>query len=58
LWVLFAVGPGTANSLKRSIPVPFVGWFISGLFGLYLLTVEMRVLGLLYHTNHHKLRWF
>jgi len=40
------------------VPVPILGAVVEGLVAFYLLTVEMRVLGLLYHANRGKLDWF
>jgi hypothetical protein len=44
--------------LPMVIPVPVVPTLISSFIGLYFLTVECRMLGLLYYTNKHKLGWF
>jgi hypothetical protein len=38
--------------------MPILGAVVNGLVAFYLLTVEMRVLGLLYHANSEKLDWF
>ena len=38
--------------------VPLAGAAVFGFVSFYLLTVEMRVLGLLYHANRRKLDWF
>ena len=43
--------------LPLVIPLRFVSAIISSFVGLYLLTVEMRVLGLLYFTNKHRFGW-
>ncbi len=40
------------------IPVPFVPNLIVGFLSLYFLTVQMRVLGLMYHANREHLGWF
>jgi hypothetical protein len=37
---------------------PALGWVLGGLVSFYLLTVEARVLGLMYHANREKLGWF
>ncbi|MGA2864680.1 MAG: FHA domain-containing protein [Verrucomicrobiota bacterium] len=44
--------------LPMVLPVPIVPTLVAGLIGLYLLTVEMRILGLLYLTNKEQLGWF
>lgn len=38
--------------------VPFAGTLLGNLFMLYLLTVEMRMLGLLYYSNRDRFNWF
>ena len=43
--------------LATVVPVRFVAAIILNLAGLYLLTVEMRVLGILYLTNKTKFGW-
>ena len=44
--------------LPMVLPVPMVPTIVAGLIGLYLLTVEMRILGLLYVINKEELGWF
>jgi hypothetical protein len=44
--------------LPMVLPVPIVPTLVAGLIGLYLLTVEMRILGLLYLTHKEELGWF
>ena len=44
--------------LKVVLPVPLLPTFVSDLVGLYLMTVEARVLGLLYRENKSELGWF
>jgi hypothetical protein len=44
--------------LPMIVPMPFVPWIVSNFLGLYLLTVEMRILGLLYLTKKDDLGWF
>jgi predicted Zn finger-like uncharacterized protein len=38
--------------------IPFVGPFIDNFVMIYLLVVEMRILGLMYYANKDKLGWF
>lgn len=44
--------------LGTVLPIPFLSDVISEFIGLYLLTVEMRILGLMYWTKKEKLGWF
>jgi len=44
--------------LGTILPVPLLPTVITSLIGLYLLVVEMRILGLLYRTNKEKLGWY
>jgi len=55
--IIILVRGGGELLLDTLIPVRFVSAIIVNLFGLYLLTVEMRVLGLLYLTNKAKFGW-
>ncbi len=44
--------------LPAILPIPLVPWIISSFFGLYLLVVEVRILGLLYWFKKDELGWF
>jgi hypothetical protein len=44
--------------LENYLPIMGVSGLISGFLGLYFLTVEMRILGLLYRTQEETLGWF
>jgi hypothetical protein len=44
--------------LGNLLPFPILASVIFGFAGLYLLTVEMRILGLLYLANKDRLGWF
>ncbi|MDD5140382.1 MAG: FHA domain-containing protein [Verrucomicrobiales bacterium] len=46
------------NYLATILPVPLLPTIISSLVGLYLLIVEMRILGLLYRNKKYELGWF
>ena len=46
---------GAVDALPR---IPVVSTMVQGFVGLYWLTVQMRVLGLLYHGTRQRLRWF
>lgn len=46
------------KALAAVLPVPLLPAIISRFIGLYLLTVEMRILGLLYLANKARLGWF
>lgn len=58
---LISLGAGVAAEHTRSMNTLFIsfgiriGWMFAS---VYLLTVSMRVLGLLYVTKKHKLEWF
>ncbi|WP_040549895.1 FHA domain-containing protein [Pedosphaera parvula] len=55
---VFLVRWAGAAWLPTIIPVRFVPGLISSFVGLYFLTVECRVLGLLYYANKQKIGWF
>ncbi|GAG23945.1 unnamed protein product, partial [marine sediment metagenome] len=38
--------------------VPLLGSLVATAVSLYFLMVEMRLLGLLYNTHQHRLKWF
>jgi hypothetical protein len=40
------------------IPIPLVGWTMISFTTLLLLTIEMRILGVLYYTNRKKIGWY
>jgi hypothetical protein len=44
--------------IERLLPLPLLVRTAFGFVGLYLLTVEMRILGLLYLANKDRLGWF
>ncbi|HXP62402.1 MAG TPA: FHA domain-containing protein [Dongiaceae bacterium] len=44
--------------LQSFLPFPFLVGIVLGFVSLYLLTVEMRILGLLYLANKDRLGWF
>jgi hypothetical protein len=44
--------------LTKLMPIPILPGIVSQFVGLYLATVEMRVLGLLYWTKQGELGWF
>jgi hypothetical protein len=50
-WLLF-------RFLGIVLPIPFLPTIITSLIGLYLLVVEMRILGLLYRNNKDRLGWY
>jgi pSer/pThr/pTyr-binding forkhead associated (FHA) protein len=50
-WLLFRL-------LETILPIPLLPTIITSLLGLYLLVVEMRILGLLYRTNKDRLGWY
>ena len=48
----------TDAPIRSLIPVPFVPGLISSFLYLYLVTVGMRMLGLLYLTHRDEFGWF
>jgi hypothetical protein len=44
--------------LTTVLPMPLLPTIITSLIGLYLLVVEMRILGLLYRNNKDRLGWY
>ena len=44
--------------LYRLIPVPIVPAVVGGFCFLYFLTVNMRLLGIMYYTNRNRLGWY
>jgi hypothetical protein len=46
------------NHLASLLPVPLLPTLLTSLLGLYLLVVEMRILGLLYRHKKAELGWF
>lgn len=58
LATVFVVRWASANVLAEVIPIQILPDAISNFIGLYCLTVEARVLGILYLANKHKLGWF
>lgn len=55
--VLIAVLRGVFSVVLPRIPVLFVGSAIEGILSFYFITVEMRILGLLYRTYEERLGW-
>ena len=55
---VYALSAFGSALLGRLLPVPLLAMSISEFVGLYLLAVEMRILGLLYWSNQSKLGWF
>lgn len=58
LGVVFAVRWFGNGALQIIIPIKLVPDIISSFIGLYFLTVQCRILGLLYFTNKPLLGWF
>lgn len=57
LAIYVASGMGT-HLLEKALPIPILPGLISEFLGLYLMTVEMRILGLLYWSKKTELGWF
>jgi hypothetical protein len=49
---------GIINFAMNKLGNPYVPGVICGFLGWYFLTIEMRILGLLYRTKKHELGWF
>jgi hypothetical protein len=47
-----------SNILAEFIPNKIIAIFLINLVALYFMIVEMRILGILYHTRKHKFNWF
>ena len=47
-----------AGALQTLVPVPFLPELISSFLNLYVISVGMRILGLLYVSNRDKFGWF
>lgn len=58
LAAVFVVRALVVEYLPTILPVPFLPTLIAGFIGLYLLTVLMRILGLLYLAKENELGWF
>ncbi len=58
LGIVFVVRGFGDQVLKSFIPIMFVPDIISSFVGIYFLTVQCRILGLLYFTNRPTLGWF
>lgn len=58
LLVAYATGWVGDRYLGMLLPIPIVPGVVSEFLGLYLMTVEMRILGLLYWTKKDELGWF
>lgn len=58
LGIVFLIRGFGAKVLALIIPIMFVPDIISSFVGIYFLTVQCRILGLLYLTNRPTLGWF
>jgi hypothetical protein len=58
LIAVFIVQIVTNVVLDQIIPIPVLPALLNGFVTLYFLTVEMRLLGVMYFTNKEKLNWF
>jgi hypothetical protein len=57
LFILLAAG-FFISEVVGGIPIPILPLFISHFIFLYFLVVQMRVLGIMYYSNRHRLGWF
>ncbi|KPK86395.1 MAG: hypothetical protein AMJ81_01395 [Phycisphaerae bacterium SM23_33] len=58
LGLLTQVGASRIVTVIGPVKAPLIGPFVAGAVGLYLLMVQMHLLGLLYHTHARRLAWF
>jgi len=58
MFLVVLILTGGCNWLLELVKLPIISSMVSSFIGLYGLTVQMRVLGLLYRCNKKKLRWF
>jgi hypothetical protein len=47
-----------ASALRGVLPVPFLPEIISSFLNLYVISIGMRILGLLYVSNQDEFGWF
>ncbi len=58
--IVFMIGAMAVLSFADGLLMavnPLLGWLFSAFSSVYVMMVEMRILGLLYRTNHHRLQW-
>lgn len=53
--VIGFVASGVVQELSKDIP--YIGWFLTAVAGLYSLMFQGRLIGLIYRTKGHKLGW-
>ena len=58
LTVVLMAGVFGSSLLSRFIPIPFLPTIIASFAMIYFLSVDMRILGILYWTRKEKLGWF
>jgi len=58
LAAIFAVSWAGTELLPRFLPIPILPGLLEKFIGIYLATVEMRILGLLYLNKKNQLGWF
>ena len=56
--VVVAVGSALLSQVATMLPIPLLPTLIVNLISFYGLTVEMRIIGLIYHKNKETLGWF
>jgi len=57
LGFLVALNAGIQLGFSHLTSVPFVPETLTGLFAFYLITVDVRILGVMYHSNRRQLGW-
>lgn len=57
LGLVAGISAGLDWLLETLIPVPFLPGVVSSLFSLYFLTVFVRLMGVFYYSNRHRIGW-
>lgn len=58
LGVLTGIKAAIQLALESIIPIPIVPDAVASIFAFYFLTVDARLLGVLYHANRERIGWF
>lgn len=58
LSILTAIKGGIEFALESVIPIPILPGAVASVFAFYFLTVDARLLGVLYHANRERIGWF
>lgn len=58
LLLLAGLKAGIYLLLETALPIPILPGLLASLVGFYFLTVSARMLGVLYHSQRHRIGWF